>query len=60
VTVGTQTISSSAAVVVAASLCAAAALYYRKKRRRGVIDLEKEENLVQGDFVELSKTGVSV
>jgi hypothetical protein len=60
VTVGTETISSSAAVVVAASLCAAAALFYRKKRRKGVIDLDKEENLVQGDFMEMAKSGVSV
>ena len=62
VNVSTTTISSSAAVVAVASLCAAAALYYRKRRRMGTIDLEKEERLVeqQTDFVELSKSGVSV
>lgn len=65
VVVSTTTISSSAAVVAVASLCAAAALYYRRKRRTATIDLAKEENLVQadhhqGDFVEMSKTGVSV
>ena len=60
VKVSTTTISSSAALVAVASLCTAAALYYRKKRRTGTIDLEKEESLVQSDFVELSKTGVSV
>ena len=44
-----------------ASVCAAAAaVYYRRKRRTGTIDLEKEENLVQADFVEMSKSGVSV
>ena len=56
-----KSISSSASFVAVASLCAtAAALYYRKKRRTGTIDLAKEESLVQTDFVEMSKTGVSV
>ena len=59
--VNATSVSSSASFVAVASLCAtAAALYYRKKRRTGTIDLEKEESLVQTDFVELSKTGVSV
>lgn len=61
VVVKATSISSSASIVALASLCAtAAALYYRKKRRTGTIDLEKEESLVQTDFVELSKSGVSV
>lgn len=59
--VNATSVSSSASFVAVASLCAtAAALYYRKKRRIGTIDLEKEESLVKTDFVELSKTGVSV
>ena len=61
VVVNATSINSSASMVALASLCAtAAALYYRKKRRTGTIDLEKEESLVQTDFVELSKSGVSV
>ena len=60
VVVNATSISSAAGVAAVASLCAAAALYFRKKRRTGTIDLEKEESLVQTDFVELSKTGVSV
>lgn len=59
--VNATSVSSTASFVAVASLCAtAAALYYRKKRRTGTIDLAKEESLVQTDFVELSKCGVSV
>ena len=59
--VQTSNIRTTASIMAVASLCTAAALYYRKRRRSmAKIDLAKEENLVQTDFVELAQTGVSV